>query len=137
MGKNPKHSCKDLARYNPRLKLRILYKKPVFGGKPRSTKWPSIRRAHLKANDVCLACGGRTSLVVHHLVPYQIDPSLELDSNNLITLCESKSRCHWIIGHLLDWRSYNPNAKADALAFRLKILNRPVINRDRKKNTGS
>jgi hypothetical protein len=74
-----------------------------------------------------LACGGRVSLEVHHLMPYQKYPELELDKNNLITLCESKSKCHWIIGHLLNWRSYNPNAKADALAFREKLLTRPII----------
>jgi hypothetical protein len=54
-------------------------------------------------------------------------PELELDRNNLITLCESKSKCHWIIGHLLNWRSYNPNAKEDALAFREKLLARPIV----------
>jgi len=127
MGKDRRHSVKDLVRFNHTLKPRILYHKPVFAKKPRSSKWRTVRKQHLAEFNACLACGGRVSLEVHHLMPYQKYPELELDRNNLITLCESKSRCHWIIGHLLNWRSYNPNAKADALTFREKLLARPII----------
>lgn len=107
------------------VKPRLLFAKPVFAKKPRSPRWKSTRVAHLELNDRCLACGGRVSLEVHHLMPYHLAPDLELEPKNLITLCESSSRCHWIFGHLLNWRSYNPNAKADAMAFFNKVKNRP------------
>jgi hypothetical protein len=127
MVQNNKRGRKDYRRNIADLKSAILFKKPVFSKKPRSPKWRKVRSNHLKAFNQCVACGAKTSLEVHHIIPYQLDPSLELDPNNLMTLCESKSRCHWIIGHLLNWRSYNPKAMDDAMAFRLKIINRPVV----------
>lgn len=127
MGKDHKGSRKNIVRNISNLRMRLLFKKPVFARKPRSPKWRKVRREHLSTFNECMACGGRVSLEVHHLVPYQVSPELELDPDNLITLCESKSRCHWIIGHLLNWRSYNPSAREDAIAFRMKLVNRPVV----------
>jgi 5-methylcytosine-specific restriction protein A len=127
MGKNLKSSDKGNFRFNYLNKPRLLFAKPVFASKPRSSKWKKARAVHLELNGMCLACGGRVSLEVHHLMPYHLAPELELDPNNLITLCESASHCHWTFGHLLNWRSYNPNAKADAIAFFDKVLNRPKI----------
>lgn len=127
MGKDRRHSVENLTRFAGALRPRLLYQKPVFSKNPRSSLWRAVRKTHLKEFNACLACGGRVSLEVHHLMPYHQYPELELDKNNLITLCDSKSRCHWIIGHLLNWRSYNPHAKADALIFREKILSRPAV----------
>ena len=127
MGKNSKSGDKNHHRFNNLIKPRLLFAKPAFASKPRSSQWKKTRASHLESNGMCLACGGRVSLEVHHLMPYHQYPELELDKNNLITLCDSKSRCHWIIGHLLNWRSYNPHAKADALIFREKILTRPAV----------
>jgi len=125
MGKNIKSSDKDHHRIDNLKRPRLLFAKPVFASKPRSSQWKKTRASHLELNGMCLACGGRVSLEVHHLMPYHLVPELELDPNNLITLCESASHCHWTFGHLLNWRSYNPNAKADAIAFFQKVLNRP------------
>ena len=125
MGKNSKSGDKNHHRFNNLIKPRLLFAKPAFASKPRSSQWKKTRASHLEANGMCLACGGRASLEVHHLMPYQLAPELELDPNNLITLCESASHCHWTFGHLLNWRSYNENAKADAIAFFQKVLNRP------------
>jgi hypothetical protein len=127
MGKNPKSRHKNHHRFNYLNKPMLLFSKPVFASKPRSSKWKKVRAAHLEINGMCLACGGRVSLEVHHLMPYHLAPELELEPSNLITLCESASHCHWTFGHLLNWRSYNPNAKADAIAFFDKVLNRPKI----------
>ena len=125
MGKNSKSSDKNHHRSNNLIRPRLLFAKPAFASKPRSSQWKKTRASHLEANGMCLACGGRVSLEVHHLMPYHLAPELELDPNNLITLCESASHCHWTFGHLLNWRSYNENAKADAIAFFQKVLNRP------------
>ena len=125
MGKNSKSGDKNHHRFNNLIKPRLLFAKPAFASKPRSSQWKKTRASHLEANGMCLACGGRVSLEVHHLMPYHLAPELELDPNNLFTLCESASHCHWTFGHLLNWRSYNENAKADAIAFFQKVLNRP------------
>lgn len=126
MAKNTKYRYKDSHRSAVGIvKPRLLFAKPIFAKKPRSPLWKKARLVHLESNGRCLACGGRVSLEVHHLMPYHLAPDLELDPNNLITLCESSSRCHWVFGHLLNWRSYNPNARADAMAFFNKVKNRP------------
>ena len=39
----------------------------------------------------CRKCSVNQKLVVHHIVPYKIDPDLRWDPNNGITLCED---CH-------------------------------------------
>lgn len=127
MGKNIKSSNQNHHRFNNLKKPRLLFAKPVFASKPRASQWKKTRASHLEANGMCLACGGRVSLEVHHLMPYHLAPELELEPTNLITLCESASHCHWTFGHLLNWRSYNKNAKADAIAFFQKVLNRPMF----------
>lgn len=92
----------------------------------RSSEWARVRKAFLEVYPVCEACGGTEHLEVHHVKPYHLFPSLELNPMNLMTLCDSPSRkCHFVIGHLTDWRSYNVDARADAAALRSKIENRP------------
>lgn len=75
---------------------------PVFGGKPmllggpRSSHWPKIRKEHLNKESCCQACGGEKELNVHHIIPYHIDKTKELDPDNLITLCEGGGiNCHF------------------------------------------
>ena len=41
-------------------------------------------------------------------------PQLELDPNNLITLCMGKLECHLQLGHLGNFKFYNPNIRKDA-----------------------
>lgn len=96
-------------------------------GKKRSPEWRKVRRGFLKLHPVCAACGGNKKLEVHHVVPFHIDPSKELDETNLITLCEKKGHdCHFHFGHLLDWESFNSNVRDDAASFLNKVKNRPV-----------
>jgi len=83
-----------------------------FGAK-RSACWAKARKAHLKKQDECQACGQATYLNVHHILPYHARPDLECDPNNLVTLCEKSDRfgfpCHFILGHLGSWKLNNPN----------------------------
>jgi len=83
-----------------------------FGAK-RSACWPKARKAHLKKQPECQACGQTSFLSVHHAVPYHLRPDLECDPSNLITLCEKSERfgfgCHLIIGHCGRWSYHNPN----------------------------
>ena len=80
----------------------------------RDKLWPLVREAHLEQNSSCAACGSITKLQVHHIIPVHIDPSYELDSNNLITLCMEKDECHLNLGHLGSLKKCNINVEQDA-----------------------
>ena len=88
-------------------------------GKPlaiRSSHWETVRKKHLKSFPTCAACGCSDDLQVHHIKPFHLDPELELEESNLITLCESQDnhKCHLNIGHLGNFKNENPNVVKDA-----------------------
>lgn len=88
----------------------------------RSPQWANLRKQWLAVNPTCAACDGKKKLEVHHIVPVHIDPSKELDSDNLITLCEQGSHNdHFLFGHLLDWKSMNPSCIVDSQRIRGEI----------------
>jgi hypothetical protein len=89
----------------------------------RSPKWSSVRKEHLKHQPVCQACGRKDDLEVHHIIPYHKNPEKELDPNNLITLCSKN--CHLLLGHLMDYKSWNENVVEDSKFLSSKIKNRP------------
>lgn len=96
-------------------------------GVPRHKDWPKVRRGHLKLFPTCAACGRRDHVEVHHVLPFHEHPELELVEANLITLCDAPPRsCHFALGHLLNWSSWNPDVRADAAAYLAKVRNRPV-----------
>jgi 5-methylcytosine-specific restriction endonuclease McrA len=88
-------------------------------GLTRSPEWPALEREHLQREPACRACGYRgRGVQVHHIKPFHLYPQLELDPNNLITLCEVRGRDHHLLlGHLDDWESYNPNVREDVKRF--------------------
>lgn len=96
----------------------------AVGLRPRSSQWRTVRKQFLSEHPACAACGGTESLTVHHIVPFHVDISKELDPDNLLVLCE-KYGCHLRIGHLLSWQSYNVDARKDAKIWLDKIKNRP------------
>jgi 5-methylcytosine-specific restriction protein A len=79
----------------------------------RSPHWPRVRREHLEMWPTCAACGEISFLNVHHIKPFHLDPALELDSKNLITLC-NLHECHLLIGHGDSWSAFDPNVQSDA-----------------------
>lgn len=92
-------------------------------GVKRSGKWPTVEKHFREANPTCAACGSKNRLNVHHIHPFHTFPELELDPNNLITLCMSFGKeCHYLIGHLSNWHGYNPNVRQDAAT----ILDNPT-----------
>jgi len=103
--------------------------KDVFQGKAsfkqkRSSKWPTIRKRHLKSNPRCIVCNGTEKLEVHHIKPFHECPELELEPTNLITLCESKSHgvvCHLFIGHLGNYKKSNSSVIEDAKMWCMKL----------------
>lgn len=113
------------------LKDRIQGKAPK--GSKRSSKWRDVRAAHLIVNPACELCGSKDKLEVHHIVPFHVDPTKELDPTNLITLCESKKggvTCHLFFGHLGSYKNFNAQVKADVLEWRSKLkkvdINDPI-----------
>jgi 5-methylcytosine-specific restriction enzyme A len=95
----------------------------VPSGAKRSSKWPTVRKHHLERNPTCAVCGGIEKIEVHHIIPFHIDESKELDASNLITLCEGKKfvNCHLMFGHLGSYRSLNPNVVGDASIWHDKL----------------
>lgn len=89
---------------------------------PRSSGWKEIRRLHLQKFPECEACGARKSVIPHHIIPFHIDSSKELDPENLVSLCESRTfNCHLFFGHLKRWDRHNPNVVQDAKSWRSRI----------------
>jgi hypothetical protein len=80
----------------------------------RSPKWPHVEKLHLKLEPACACCGSTKHLQVHHKKPFHLFPELELDLNNLITLCEDEKECHLKVGHGGNFKDYNPNVATDA-----------------------
>lgn len=94
------------------IKEKLSGKVPLFFR--RSNKWPAVRAKFLKSNPSCAACGQTDHLQVHHIKPFHMDPSLELNTGNLITLCEDEYSCHLKIGHLGSFKKENPEVRKHA-----------------------
>jgi 5-methylcytosine-specific restriction endonuclease McrA len=93
----------------------------LFGAnsEPRSPQWTKVRDAHIKIDPICNVCGTKEDLNVHHIIPFHVDKSKELEPTNLITLCNHNG-CHFTFGHLFNWSSSNPNVIVDAATFKQK-----------------
>lgn len=83
----------------------------------RSSHWQSVRNEFVKLHPRCEACGSNLDLNVHHIKPFHENPELELDTDNLITLCREH---HFRIGHDPDgpwgwrrpsWSLSNPDVR--------------------------
>jgi hypothetical protein len=51
-------------------------------GLPRSSQWKFVREKWLKDHPKSAVCGSTKDVVPHHIIPFNSDPSLELDPNN-------------------------------------------------------
>ncbi|MBO0783888.1 MAG: HNH endonuclease, partial [Ktedonobacteraceae bacterium] len=67
-------------------------------GHERSPEWDRVAKEHRRREPRCVVCGykGR-KLQVHHIRPFHLHPRLELDPDNLITLCEARGRHHHLL----------------------------------------
>ena len=92
----------------------------VAAGVPRSSKWPAWLKAFLKGKS-CVCCGSKTGLTGHHLIPFHLRVDLEMVESNVRPVCDGTD-CHLVIGHLKDFRLYNPDFDADAAAFLAKRM---------------
>ena len=90
----------------------------------RSGHWSSVRKHHLEKHAECAVCGDKDKLEVHHIKPFHLHPELELNPENLITMCESKSYgiiCHLLIGHNGSYKDINPDVVEHARLWREKL----------------
>ena len=88
----------------------------------RSSQWPKVRAEHLKNYPTCEICGTREGLQVHHVASYSQHPEKECDPGNLATLCgPAVNNCHFIFGHLFNWRRVNPDFRLDADIWKGKV----------------
>ena len=110
--------------------MRIIgYFKDLFSGKmpfgaKRSSRWYKVRNEHLKEHPYCECCGGKEKIEVHHIKPFHLWPELELQKNNLMTLCERR-KCHITFGHLFNYQSFNLSVETDVSEFNKKVRDRP------------
>lgn len=94
-----------------------------LGNSTRSPQWRAVREQFL-TDKVCACCGGRVKLVAHHILPFHVAPESELDQGNLIALCEAEKygiNCHLLMGHLGDFRDWNPLVEAFAAQWSLLL----------------
>jgi 5-methylcytosine-specific restriction endonuclease McrA len=84
--------------------------------KARSDRWPKVRALKIAVTPLCESCGGTKRLQVHHVRPFHLDPTLELDMSNLIVLCMGPLECHERLGHGDDFKAYNPKIRDHAKA---------------------
>jgi hypothetical protein len=92
----------------------------------RSGGWNALRKRHLAKQPTCQACGKKSQLAVHHIIPLHVDKTKELDPTNLITLCENphSTFCHYTFGHLgISWLRYDPNIIVDAAVHLAAVQN--------------
>jgi hypothetical protein len=114
--------------------LHGLFREHIQKPLTRSPHWSATRKAFLKTNATCAACNGTTKLNVHHKEPFHLDPALELDPKNLITLCMGSLECHLLIGHGDDFKAYNPNVAEDAATVLRDASQRDAIILKAKQN---
>ena len=72
----------------------------------RSPQWPTVRKHHLQKFPFCCVSGLTHDLDVHHFRAFHIHPELELDPDNLRTISRPY---HFLIGHLCNWKVFNPD----------------------------
>jgi len=91
----------------------------------RNPLWRLVRDDHIDKYPFCAVCGKFDNLAVHHKLPVSKFPEKELDPENLVTLCQNNMfNCHFVVGHLMDWNSYNPNVDDDIIFWRKKLRRR-------------
>lgn len=77
---------------------------PIPEFAPRNPAWEGLS-VKVKAGSRCAYCRKTHDLEAHHIVPFHLQPALELVEANLVVLCRW---CHFVIGHFGDWKLFNP-----------------------------
>lgn len=102
----------------------VAHSPPPVGAAPRHPRWPEAARAFVRRNPFCAVCRTKSDLQVHHELPFHLFPAREMDESLWHVLCR---RCHLFVGHLGDFRSYNPRVRADAAEWAARFADRPTF----------
>lgn len=86
----------------------------------RSHLWPKIQHEHLAQFPTCASCGSGKKVQVHHKKPFHLHPELELNPDNLISLCMDND-CHILIGHGSNFKAYNPDVVNDSMTVKENV----------------
>jgi 5-methylcytosine-specific restriction endonuclease McrA len=92
----------------------------------RLPQWGHVRSHHLSIEPACAWCRTTNRLEVHHILPVNRAPELELVETNLITLCETTNRCHFTRGHLGNWNNFNPSIRKQCTRHAAKLKRRQI-----------
>lgn len=102
--------------------IKLLYSLAKRIVSKRSPQWNYVEKQHLLKEPACQWCGltDKEFLQVHHITPFHIDRTKELDPNNLITLCMKPDRkCHFMLGHNgTSWLDWNPKVRQECQSNR-------------------
>jgi 5-methylcytosine-specific restriction protein A len=103
----------------------------------RDPSWHTLSSNFLKGKK-CAICGSPDNLEAHHKKAFHTNPELELDLNNLIPLCRNPARnCHFVFGHLMNWKTINHDIDNTVQYFQLLIKKAKIeASRHENKNTG-
>lgn len=76
-------------------------------------EWEDYERRYYKTHSkICMICGEKKNVDLHHILPRHICPLKIFDVTNLIPLHRP---CHFIWGHLLNWHDFNPDVIKDSV----------------------
>jgi 5-methylcytosine-specific restriction protein A len=94
-------------------------KNDFFAEASRDPRWKPFRNNYL-VNKRCAICDSTENLELHHKKSFHDHPELELDPGNVVALCENPSRnCHFVFGHLMNWRLVNDDIDNTIMYFQL------------------
>ena len=94
-------------------------KTDFFAEAARDPKWRTFRNNYL-VDKRCAICDSPENLELHHKKAFRDHPELELSSDNVVALCENPSRnCHFVFGHLMNWRLINDDLDNTIRYFQL------------------
>lgn len=99
----------------------------------RSPEWKTVSNDFLKGKK-CAICGSSDNLEAHHKKSFKEHPELELDLSNLMPLCRNPSRnCHFVFGHLMNWKTINHDIDNTVPYFQL-LIKKAKIDASRHEN---
>ncbi len=80
----------------------------------RTSKYKKFASSFILKKGKCEICDSTSNLQVHHIKSVFYFPELLLDEDNCMCLCSGVNRfsgCHFIHGHLSDFKINNPNVR--------------------------
>lgn len=102
--------------------LALILPRRLYVLRQETKSWRVVRNAHLQTHPECAACGRKSNLDVHHIIPVAVNPKRRLDETNLITLCSTP--CHLVFGHLMCYHCYNNDVRRMVAEYRAAVKRR-------------